>query len=67
MGFLGEERRLNVGMTRGRRQLVVIGDGETLGRGSGFLRRWVAWLEGEAEVRYPDVGGLENEGWGGGG
>ena len=62
VGFLGEKRRLNVGMTRPRRQLCVIGDAETVGRGSGFLKRWVGFLELEADLRYPDVGELQMEG-----
>ena len=58
VGFLGEKRRLNVGMTRPKRQLCVIGDSETVGRGSGFLKRWMRFLEEKADVRYPDVGEL---------
>ena len=61
VGFLGEKRRLNVGMTRPRRQLCVIGDGETVGRGSGFLHRWIDYLEENAEVRYPDVSELQQQ------
>ena len=62
VGFLGEKRRLNVAMTRARRQLVVIGDSETVGKGSGFLKRWTEFLEQEAEVRYPDIGDILGEG-----
>ena len=59
VGFLAEKRRLNVAMTRPRRQLVVIGDSETVGRGSGFLGRWIRFIEEEGELRYPDVGELQ--------
>ncbi|KAL9101582.1 MAG: hypothetical protein Q9163_003182 [Psora crenata] len=55
VGFLGEKRRLNVAMTRPRRQLCVIGDSETVGRGSGFLKRWMQFLEQNADLRYPDI------------
>ena len=55
VGFLGEERRLNVAMTRPRRHLCVIGDSETVGKGSGFLKRWMGFLEEEADLRYPNV------------
>ena len=59
VGFLGEKRRLNVAMTRPRRQLCVIGDAETVGRGSGFLKRWMEFMEQEADLRYPDVAELQ--------
>ncbi|TNY18032.1 P-loop containing nucleoside triphosphate hydrolase protein [Rhodotorula diobovata] len=53
VGFLRELRRLNVSMTRPRRQLVVVGDSDTVSKGSKFLARWMAWLEDEALVRVP--------------
>lgn len=52
VGFLSEYRRLNVAMTRAKRQLCVVGDSATVGKGSGYLKKWMAWLEAEAEVRY---------------
>ncbi|KIW03602.1 uncharacterized protein PV09_05355 [Verruconis gallopava] len=53
VGFLGEKRRLNVAMTRARRHLCVVGDGETLARAGGpFLKRWIGFLEESAEVRF---------------
>ncbi|KAI9345722.1 P-loop containing nucleoside triphosphate hydrolase protein [Pilaira anomala] len=55
VGFLSEKRRLNVAMTRAKRQLVVIGDTRTLlrkGRKTSasspfnrkFLSKWIEWL-----------------------
>jgi DNA polymerase alpha-associated DNA helicase A len=52
VGFLGEYRRLNVAMTRPRRQLCVIGDSDTVGKGSKYLAAWMKWLEDHADVRY---------------
>ncbi|KAF6232741.1 hypothetical protein HO173_008955 [Letharia columbiana] len=59
VGFLGERRRLNVAMTRPKRHLCVVGDGETVGKGSGFLARWMGHLEAEADLRYPDLADLQ--------
>ncbi|KAK6526213.1 hypothetical protein TWF694_004832 [Orbilia ellipsospora] len=53
-GFLADERRLNVAMTRPRRHLCVIGDSETIGRGSHYLKNWIEFLEEHADLRYPD-------------
>ncbi|KAL3256639.1 hypothetical protein ABHI18_007432 [Aspergillus niger] len=58
VGFLGERRRLNVAMTRPKRHLCICGDSETISKGSGFLKRWMAFLEEHADLRYPDAGDL---------
>ncbi|RXK39896.1 DNA helicase [Tremella mesenterica] len=52
VGFLGEYRRLNVAMTRAKRQLCVVGDSDTVGKGSKYLKSWMTWLEANADVRY---------------
>ncbi|KAK1830047.1 P-loop containing nucleoside triphosphate hydrolase protein [Podospora conica] len=61
VGFLGEKRRLNVAMTRPKRSLTVIGDSETVKRGSAFLKSWMEFLEENADLRYPDVASLAQE------
>ena len=61
VGFLGEKRRLNVAMTRPKRHLCMIGDAETVSKGSAFLKRWMGFLEAEADLRYPDVSELNQE------
>jgi DNA polymerase alpha-associated DNA helicase A len=38
-------------MTRPRRHLCVVGDSSTVSEGSGFLKKWMAWLEEHADVR----------------
>ncbi|KXX77337.1 DNA polymerase alpha-associated DNA helicase A [Madurella mycetomatis] len=58
VGFLGERRRLNVAMTRPKRSLTVIGDSETVKKGSKFLKGWMEFLEENADLRYPDVASL---------
>ncbi|KAL8370811.1 hypothetical protein RB595_000922 [Gaeumannomyces hyphopodioides] len=55
VGFLGEKRRLNVAMTRPKRSLTIIGDSDTVKRGSAFLKRWMEHLEEHADLRYPEV------------
>ncbi|OQO06722.1 hypothetical protein B0A48_08509 [Cryoendolithus antarcticus] len=59
VGFLGEERRLNVAMTRPKRHLCVVGDSETVSRGSKFLMAWMEFLEEKADLRYPDLSILD--------
>lgn len=58
VGFLSEKRRLNVAMTRPKRQLCVIGDSETISRGSQYLKAWMSHLEEKADLRYPDLSDL---------
>ncbi|KAG8691523.1 hypothetical protein FRC11_002113 [Ceratobasidium sp. 423] len=52
VGFLKEKRRLNVAMTRPRRHLCVIGDSSTVEKGGTYLKKWMSWLENNADVRY---------------
>ncbi|KAJ7076414.1 AAA domain-containing protein [Mycena epipterygia] len=52
VGFLKEKRRLNVAMTRAKRHLCVVGDSATVCYGGKYLKRWLAWLEQHADVRY---------------
>ncbi len=55
VGFLDEERRLNVAITRPKRHLCVIGDMETVSHGSRFLKNYVKWAEYNSDLRYPDM------------
>ena len=50
IGFLGEVRRLNVAVTRARRQIFVIGNSETLKRGK-HLENLVDYLYEVGEVK----------------
>ncbi|TDL24612.1 P-loop containing nucleoside triphosphate hydrolase protein [Rickenella mellea] len=52
VGFLKEKRRLNVAMTRARRHLCVVGDSATVQHGSKYLKKWIEWLEHNADVRF---------------
>ncbi|CAK5263685.1 unnamed protein product [Mycena citricolor] len=52
VGFLKEKRRLNVAMTRAKRHLCVVGDSGTVSHGGRYLKRWMSWLEENADVRY---------------
>ncbi|ODQ64725.1 DNA helicase [Nadsonia fulvescens var. elongata DSM 6958] len=55
IGFLKEERRLNVAMTRPKRHLCIIGNMETMAKGSEFTRDWANWAESFAEIIFPSL------------
>ena len=56
IGFLREQRRLNVAITRARRQLVLVGDTTTLTQASdepfaGLMRDLIGYLRGNGDIR----------------
>ncbi|CAH6720232.1 DNA polymerase alpha-associated DNA helicase A [[Candida] jaroonii] len=55
IGFLKDRRRLNVAMTRPKRQLCVIGDLELMNRSTEFLNHWSQYVEDKFDLRYPDM------------
>lgn len=50
IGFLGDERRMNVAMTRAKRKLIVIGDSATLGS-SAFFQTLLEHFQQHAKYR----------------
>ncbi|KAJ4489956.1 AAA domain-containing protein [Lentinula aciculospora] len=55
VGFLKEKRRLNVAMTRAKRHLCVVGDSSTVMHGGIYLKKWLQWLDENADVRYASL------------
>ncbi|KAK6462324.1 P-loop containing nucleoside triphosphate hydrolase protein [Scheffersomyces coipomensis] len=65
VGFLKDKRRLNVAMTRPKRQLCVVGDLELMSQcGIKYLHNWAQFVENAKdsnddsvyEIIYPDLG-----------
>lgn len=54
IGFVADERRINVAITRPRRQLCIVGNSEIIGT-SGFLRKWVEWCQENADIEYAEL------------
>lgn len=53
VGFLSDFRRLNVSITRCKKQLAIIGDMETLEQsGIDMLKDWCSWCSENADIRY---------------
>ena len=60
IGFLADERRMNVALTRAKRRLIVVGDSATLAT-SEFFAELLAWFESAGAYRSVwDVGDDED-------
>ena len=45
VGFLDDERRMNVALTRPRRGLIIVGDEHTLTVTKTIWAKWLAWAK----------------------
>lgn len=55
VGFLSDFRRLNVSITRCKKQLAIVGDMETIEQsGIEMLKDWCEWCFNNADIRYPE-------------
>lgn len=56
VGFLSDFRRLNVSITRCKKQLTVVGDMETLEQsGISMFKDWCEWCSENSDIRYIDI------------
>ena len=55
VGFLGDDRRMNVAITRAKRHVCVVCDADTIRSGSAFLGRVCAYFEEHGQVRCAET------------
>lgn len=56
VGFLSDQRRLNVTLTRGKRALIIVGNGNTLLRDAQCWGPWLQWAQGVGAVQGEEAG-----------
>lgn len=54
IGFLGDERRLNVALTRAKYGLIIIGDVQCLREGNPLWREYLEHLQGHDSIHKDD-------------
>ena len=50
LGFLDDDQRMNVLLTRARKGLIVIGNRNTLAHKDSTWKKWIEWMEKERLV-----------------
>ena len=50
LGFLDDDKRMNVLLTRARKGLIVIGNGDTLAQNDSTWKKWIDWMKKEQLV-----------------